>query len=75
MKRTMIRTEGLELGRHNPLRHCLHTHSGRIRIEKTCINDYQCGHCAFDQWLDEMEYSKMAEDGSKISKHNLARAA
>ena len=75
MKRTMIRTEGMEIGRHNPFRLCLQTGSGRIRIAKTCIYDYQCWHCAFDQWLDEMEERQMAGDGSKIPKNGLARAA
>ena len=75
MKRTMIRTEGMELGCHNTFRLCLHTGSGRIQIAKTCIHDYQCWHCAFDQWLDEMEERQMAGDGSKMSKNRLARAA
>jgi len=75
MKRTMIRTEGMELGCHNTFRLCLHTGSGRIQIAKTCIHDYQCWHCAFDQWLDEMEERQKAGDGSKMSKNSLARAA
>ncbi len=75
MKRAMIRTEGMELGRHKPFRLCLHTGSGRIRIVKTCIHNYQCWHCAFDQWLDEMEERQKAGDGLKMSKNSWAKAA
>ncbi len=75
MKRTMIRTEGMELGCHNTFRLCLHTGSGRIRTVKTCIHDYQCWHCAFDQWLDEMEGMQKAGDGLEISKNIQAIAA
>lgn len=71
----MIQTEGMELGRDNPFRLCLHTDSGHIRTAKTCIYNYQCWHCPFDQWLDEMEERKMAGDGTKMSESRLSMAA
>ena len=38
-----------------PLRLCLHLMNGRTRIAKTCIRNYQCECCAFEQWLDEVD--------------------
>ena len=75
MKRSMIRTEGLALARHNISHLCLHADSGRVQIAKTCIHAYQCGHCAFDQWLDEMEEGQEVGEDSKKTKNSLARAA
>jgi len=37
---------------------CLHLLNGRTMIPKTCIHNYECGKCAFDQWLDETEAEK-----------------
>jgi hypothetical protein len=38
-----------------PLRLCLHWINGRTQIAKTCIKNYQCERCAFEQWLDEVD--------------------
>ena len=34
---------------------CLHLLNGRTVIPKTCIHNYECWKCAFDQWLEEIE--------------------
>ena len=34
---------------------CLHRLNGRTVIPKTCIYDYECSNCVFDQWLEEIE--------------------
>jgi hypothetical protein len=75
MKRTIIQTEGMESGVHNPFRLCLHTSNGRTQIAKICISGYNCQHCAFEQWLDAMEERQVAENGSKMSKNTFDRAA
>ena len=36
---------------------CLHWINGRTEIPKTCIMNYHCERCAFDQWLDELDRS------------------
>ncbi len=39
-------------GANRPCRHAL---TGRIDAPKTCPNNYECYHCAFDQMLDEVD--------------------
>ena len=34
---------------------CIHFINGRTVIPKTCIHNYECWKCAFDQWLEEIE--------------------
>ena len=55
MRKEMSQTQEIKTGVQTILRLCLHTESGGSRIAKSCIHKYQCGNCAFDQWLDEME--------------------
>ena len=75
MKRSMSRTEGLALARHNSSHLCLHADSKRIRTAKTCVYNYQCGHCPFDQWLDEMEEREEIKDNLTNTENRLASAA
>ena len=75
MRKATMGTEDMGSEVQAPFRLCLHTVCGRIRTVKTCIHDYQCWHCAFDQWLDEMEERPQAEDGLQISKNIQAIAA
>ena len=75
MKRTLNPTEEKKLERHHPSPLCIHTDSGRIQIVKTCIHGYQCGHCAFDQWLDEMEDRYHTVSDGTMSKIDLPKAA
>ena len=39
-------------GRRGP---CVHVLSGRVDGPKNCIFNYECHHCAFDQWLDHLD--------------------
>jgi hypothetical protein len=75
MRKATIRTEGMGPGVQTPFHLCLHTVCGRIRTVKTCIHDYQCWHCAFDQWLDEMEVGAESQGDLDISKNLPAIAA
>ena len=35
---------------------CQHALSQRIYAFKHCILKHECYHCAFDQWLDEIDF-------------------
>jgi len=54
---------------------CLHKENGSTDIPKICTRNYECRHCAFDQWLDEMEGRHTAEKNHKFFRHKLAKAA
>jgi hypothetical protein len=34
-------------------RFCVHSANGASGMAKICILNYECEHCAFDQWLEE----------------------
>ena len=55
MKEMKSQNHGTALRPRAPLFLCLHWLNGRTQIAKTCIKNYQCERCAFDQWLDEMD--------------------
>ena len=57
----------------NPV--CLHVEWGRIQIPKICILNYECWHCGFDQWLEEMGIIQNKEENSKVASTFLAEAA
>ena len=40
---------------HGTSRLCLHSIVGNTIVPKICILNYECSHCAFDQWLDNLE--------------------
>jgi hypothetical protein len=42
-------------------RHCVHTLTGRASKVKICPYNYECHHCAFDQWLDDMDIDLIGE--------------
>ena len=67
--------EDLQLGATNSTPVCVHTETGRTRIHKTCLRNYECGHCAFDQWLDETERAQELHDPFTFSGAPLAQAA
>ena len=54
---------------------CVHTETGRTRINKTCLRNYECWHCAFDQWLDETEKAQELNGPFTFSHRPLAQAA
>ena len=55
MKKRKGQSNGTELSPRVPLRLCLYRLNGRTQIAKTCIRNYQCERCAFEQWLDEVD--------------------
>jgi hypothetical protein len=42
---------------------CLHMEMGRTEIPKTCIHNYECQHCSFDQWLERFEGGAGIQEG------------
>lgn len=40
---------------HGTSRLCLHNITGHTIAPKICLLNYECSHCAFDQWLDNLE--------------------
>ena len=36
-------------------RFCLYVLTKHINAPKLCMLNYECFHCAFDQWLDDFE--------------------
>ena len=54
---------------------CLHVANGRIQIPKICIRGYECLHCVFDQWIEEMETMLEETGNSKVAGTVPARAA
>jgi len=55
MKERKSQNHGATLIPRGSLRLCLHWLNGRTEIAKTCIKNYQCERCAFEQWLDEVD--------------------
>lgn len=55
MKNQTITTQTVRLSVRMPFGLCRHLASGRTAIPKTCIYDYECWKCPFDQWLEELD--------------------
>jgi len=75
MREPMIKTEGVKPRMENPYPLCHHAGKERPGIPKTCIRNYECWHCAFDQWLEALEEGQKTEEIFKISMDALAKAA
>jgi hypothetical protein len=54
---------------------CFHAVNGRTEIPKICTRHFECRHCAFDQWLDEMEMRQTARKDRIFFRNELAKAA
>ena len=52
---------------------CLHPEKGQI--PKTCTRKYECWHCGFNEWLDEIDRCAMAKKALEIPGYILAEAA
>jgi len=33
---------------------CFHAAQGRLEIPKLCIRNFECWHCAFNYWLEDV---------------------
>lgn len=62
--------EYMRKNRHGASRKCIHSLTGRIGASKICTRNYECYHCGFDQWLDEIE----TEENNKSAWADLFRA-
>ena len=56
-------------------RSCVQLEDGRTRIPKICIHGYECGHCAFDQWISEIEERQRPKESCKLRREELTEAA
>ena len=54
---------------------CIQAESGRTEIPKICTRNYECRHCAFDQWLDEMEERNISRENLQFFIKEMAKAA
>jgi hypothetical protein len=75
MRESVTKKEGMRLGIQNPSRSCVRAETGLTRIPKICIHDYECWHCAFSQWLEEIEKSQARIEDFKDERDFLAEAA
>jgi hypothetical protein len=75
MAKGMTRTEEIGKERMTPHRSCVLTMNGRTGIPKTCMHNFECWHCPFDQWIGSMEETLAAEQSAKAEIVSLARAA
>lgn len=58
MAETMGHTQGSENMATGGSGLCIHAIQGAAPAPKTCINGYQCGHCAYDQWIEALEHAR-----------------
>ena len=75
MREKMNKKERTMLANQNPGRSCVRAETGLGRIPKICIHGFECAHCAFDQWIEEMEQGEFWVEGLKAEKKLLAEAA
>jgi hypothetical protein len=54
---------------------CLRIGDSQTTIPKVCTRGYECWHCSFDQWLDEMEGSLQSEQPREATTVVFASAA
>ena len=74
MKKERLNTWGIRPKRPLVYQPCLHLHNGRIDIAKTCVRNYECGHCFFDQWLEETEESLVGRESIRAGMDDLSNA-
>jgi hypothetical protein len=74
-KMTKKMTKVKEIGLGIPCRSCVHAENVPAGIPKICIRDYECWHCAFDQWIEEMEERPVLPGLSAVERNFVARAA
>ena len=75
MRERMTKKEGMSLGIQSPGRSCVRAETGLARIPKVCIHGFECSHCAFDQWIEEMEGRVLSVQDFSIERDLLAHAA
>ena len=75
MREKVNKKERTGLGIQNPGRSCVRADTGLARIPKVCIHGFECSHCGFDQWIEEMEGRVLSVQDFSIERNLLAEAA
>ena len=75
MKEGIVKAQGIRSGISDLYRVCFHTEQGTIPIPKICIHSYECGHCYFDQWLDEVHQDHRENEHQILTGFMPSRAA
>lgn len=75
MRERMTKREGIRLAIQSTGRSCVRAEMGLARIPKVCIHGFECSHCAFDQWIEEMERGGLCVEDLRVEKNLLAEAA
>ena len=57
MKPTLEKPKRFDYGN---ARFCRQTMAGGVGLPKICLLNFECRHCAFDQWLDHLEIVTVA---------------
>ena len=75
VRKTITNRQGTGPGTQDPCHLCVHVKNGQAELPKTCIRDYECWHCAFDQWLELLEEGQKTHESLIIPRVILAQAA
>jgi hypothetical protein len=75
MRERMNKKEETRLANQNLGRSCVRAETGLAGIPKICIHGFECSHCAFDQWIEEMERVEFCVEDLRAEKNLLAEAA
>ena len=75
MINTMTKRGGMKPEIRVPARFCVHLENGRTGIPKMCLCNHECWHCAFDQWIDQIEEAGPAKVMDEKPVETLAIAA
>jgi len=54
---------------------CIHLEGLSTCIPKICMNDYECWHCAFEQWIGEMEERQVSLGSPRMDSVAFAEVA
>ena len=75
MRERMTKKKAMRSANQNPGRACVRAATDLARIPKICIHGFECSHCAFDQWIEEMERGGFCAEDLRVEKNLLAEAA
>ncbi len=54
---------------------CIEGVTGQTGIPKICIHHYECWHCPFNQWIEEIAERQASSEDSKPEILSLEKAA
>jgi exopolysaccharide biosynthesis predicted pyruvyltransferase EpsI len=61
MKKTRLKNHPMETDTW-----CSHIENGLMGIPKICIRDFECRHCAFYYWLEEVGAAPVCDECSPV---------